>query len=268
MVAVIGFTCLASFASAELRTFTNKEGKSIKAEITGVASGKVSLKTENGKSYTFAFDTLSEADQTYIKEWYEKNKNNAKASDFRLDIEKKKERIRLPREKEKNSKTNSSKSTMYDVTYHFKLGYNKSTPTENISVKYFILKRTTTRGDEAIDPVIELITGTETIETLTSKEAKEWESQAISCESSSTKSKKGSSSKKETVLGVLAIVYANDKELFREHNPGNFEKDFKKYEEENPGAADAPVVKKKAAKKKKKKKAPVKKEDDKKAEDK
>ena len=248
----LGIITLTSSAYAEMYKFTNTEGQSIEAEITAVASGKVKLKMANGKSYNLPISSLIEADKTYIKDWYEKNKNNAKPSHFKLDLDKKSERVREPRDKDKDSKKGaSSKTSKRDYTYHFKLAYNKSTPVENISVNYQMIKRTSTRGDNAGDPVYELTSGTETIPSLDSKTPKEWTSDTVHCEDISTKSKTGSSSQKETILGILVTVSVDGKELFTECEPRDFAKELAELQEEHPDLV--PEEPKKAPKKKKKK---------------
>lgn len=248
----LGMVILTSSVYAEMHTFTNTAGKSIEAEITEVSSGKVKLKMGNGKSYNLPITNLSDADKTYIKEWYEKNKNNARPSDFKLDLTKKSERVREPRDKDKNSKKGKLiKTSKRDFTYHFKLAYNKSTPAENISVSYEMVKRTTTRGDAKVDPIYELITGTEAIPSLDSKTPKEWTSETVQCEDISTKSKTESSSQKETVLGILVTVTVDGKELFTECDPSSFAKELAELQEEHPELVEKKP--KKAPKKKKKK---------------
>ncbi|NWK56188.1 hypothetical protein HW115_11250 [Verrucomicrobiaceae bacterium N1E253] len=236
-------------ALAELHTFTNTEGKTIQAEITEVSSGKVKLKLSNGKNYTVPFAKLSEADQTYIKEWHEKNKGMPKPSHFRLEIDRKSSRVREDKDKSKNSNTRTSKR---NISYSFELSYSKTPPVEDVSVSYRIIKRSTYRGDDAGEPEFKAITGEEHIDTLDSKTPAEWQSKEVLCEDSSTKSKTSSKSKKETVLGMLAVVSVGDKELFRQYEPPNFEKELKELEEEHPELKPKAKKETKAPKKKKK----------------
>lgn len=60
---------VASSASAEMRTFTNSQGREIEAEVTAVSGTKVTLKMGNGKSYTIPITSLSKPDQLYVKVW-------------------------------------------------------------------------------------------------------------------------------------------------------------------------------------------------------
>lgn len=59
--------------SAEMRTFTNKDGKEISAEIVNVSGDTLTLKRDDGKTFDIAAATLSESDQVYIKTWSENN---------------------------------------------------------------------------------------------------------------------------------------------------------------------------------------------------
>ncbi len=62
---------MAVSAQAATRTFTNQAGRKIEAEIVEVSGANVVLKM-GGKNYPVPIASLSAADQTYIKEWGEK----------------------------------------------------------------------------------------------------------------------------------------------------------------------------------------------------
>jgi|GEM_PF-2624256 len=51
------------------RTFTDRQGRKIEAEITGVSGSKVTLRLANGKSYTLPVSRLSDADQFFVSMW-------------------------------------------------------------------------------------------------------------------------------------------------------------------------------------------------------
>lgn len=53
----------------EYRTFTNKEGKQIKATVLEIAGTDVTIKVKSGKKFKLSIATLSEADQAYLKTW-------------------------------------------------------------------------------------------------------------------------------------------------------------------------------------------------------
>lgn len=55
--------------SVTARTFTNKEGKTIEAEITTVDTKTVTLKLLDGNTSRINLDQLSDADQAFVKAW-------------------------------------------------------------------------------------------------------------------------------------------------------------------------------------------------------
>ena len=79
---------------AEPRTFTNTEGKSIKAELVSVEGESAVLKLENLSVAKVPLTSLSKADEAYVKAWWEENKNNIGPMDIRLAIDKNTKRIR------------------------------------------------------------------------------------------------------------------------------------------------------------------------------
>ena len=58
----------------ETRTFTNKNGDQVTAEVTGIAAGKVSV-VKDGKPFQIPVSTLVDDDITYLKSWLQKNPN-------------------------------------------------------------------------------------------------------------------------------------------------------------------------------------------------
>lgn len=76
------------FSYAEMRTFTNKNGKSLKAEIVSKTDTHVKLKTVSSKGekvYSIAIDTLSDKDQEYIKNWKDEAALAKKFADIDLE---------------------------------------------------------------------------------------------------------------------------------------------------------------------------------------
>jgi hypothetical protein len=56
-------------AQEPLRIFTNKSGRKIEARIISSEGTKVTIVRKDGKSFTIALSSLSEADQNYIQTW-------------------------------------------------------------------------------------------------------------------------------------------------------------------------------------------------------
>jgi hypothetical protein len=60
---------LAGPAAAEPRTFTDREGRSITAEIVDTTSSVVRIRRDDGRLFEIAKSTLSTADLEYVAEW-------------------------------------------------------------------------------------------------------------------------------------------------------------------------------------------------------
>jgi hypothetical protein len=60
---------------AEMRTFKNSKGEEIKAELISAGESRVELKREDGRQFTVALTSLSEADQKWITDWRKKHKH-------------------------------------------------------------------------------------------------------------------------------------------------------------------------------------------------
>lgn len=59
---------LSGAAVAEIRDFTNKDGKTIQGELVDLRDGKVRLRV-SGRIYDVPVETLSAGDQTWLNEW-------------------------------------------------------------------------------------------------------------------------------------------------------------------------------------------------------
>ncbi|MFA6288876.1 MAG: hypothetical protein WC661_15955 [Opitutaceae bacterium] len=59
----------ASGLHAEMRTFTDKQGRSLKAELVSVDGDKVTIKREDGQTFVLSLATLSDDDQKSLKDW-------------------------------------------------------------------------------------------------------------------------------------------------------------------------------------------------------
>ena len=65
----LAFFVFGANVRAEERTFTNLEGKEIKAELISATETNVTIKLATGKEYSIALDKLIAADQEYIRSW-------------------------------------------------------------------------------------------------------------------------------------------------------------------------------------------------------
>ena len=66
---ILAFTLTLAGAQAEFRQWTSSDGRTLLAEFVSVANGTITIKRRyDGRSFTLPLDTLSEADQTWLKE--------------------------------------------------------------------------------------------------------------------------------------------------------------------------------------------------------
>jgi hypothetical protein len=68
------FACLAlagglTLARAEMQTLTDKQGRSLKADVISVTGDKVKIKREDGQTFDLALSNLSDDDQSRLKAW-------------------------------------------------------------------------------------------------------------------------------------------------------------------------------------------------------
>ncbi len=71
-VIVLTSLCLGLGASglrAEIRTLTDRQGRSLKAEVVSVEDDKVTIRREDGQTFTLSLATLSDDDQQSLKDW-------------------------------------------------------------------------------------------------------------------------------------------------------------------------------------------------------
>ncbi|MEM6915144.1 MAG: hypothetical protein AAF491_01160 [Verrucomicrobiota bacterium] len=66
LLLTIAFPCL---ALAEIRPWTNSEGKTIEAALVSLEGENITLKMANGRTYTIELSSLSAADQEFAKSW-------------------------------------------------------------------------------------------------------------------------------------------------------------------------------------------------------
>ncbi|MEZ0275203.1 MAG: hypothetical protein ACAH88_09885 [Roseimicrobium sp.] len=67
-IAFLGVLCLSTLLQADMRHFTDKDGRTIKAEFVSVKGDFVTLKREDGKEFTVRVDTFAKVDIDYIRE--------------------------------------------------------------------------------------------------------------------------------------------------------------------------------------------------------
>lgn len=76
---LLALLAVSALPAAELRTFTSKDGRTVRAELVSTKADQVTLKREDGQTFTVNAGSLSEADLSYIQ-MREKLANAAQAA--------------------------------------------------------------------------------------------------------------------------------------------------------------------------------------------
>lgn len=82
-------------ARAEMRQFTDVEGRTLQAEIISAAENSIQLKLKSGKTATIEMVRLSDRDQAYVKEWQVGREAERKVAASKVATEKRKAEIPL-----------------------------------------------------------------------------------------------------------------------------------------------------------------------------
>jgi hypothetical protein len=80
-------------ARAEVRTFTNTDGKKLGAELMAVENDSTVLRLANDSVVKVPLKSLSAEDQSFATAWWEKNKDKIGPMDIRVLIDRNTERI-------------------------------------------------------------------------------------------------------------------------------------------------------------------------------
>lgn len=216
-----GLLCL-GISFAEPRAFTNKDGKTLEAELIGVEDGSAVLKLANRSKAKVPLDSLSKSDQEFVKTWWEENKNKVRESDVKLSIDKLSKRMKEPKDDDKKGK-DKKKVSKGEVRYSCVVNSYTRKDLSDITVDYTVYKRVSSRGEEGSSTTTEEITGSTTIASLEGLGSASFETDAVVCEDMSQKGGKGpSSSKRESVIGVVVTLSVGGEEFLKQSHPDNF----------------------------------------------
>ena len=214
-----------SMAGAEMRVFTNKEGKTLEAELLWVEDNKAILKLGDGKQAKVPLIALSEADQAFIKTWWEENKDKIRPTDVILTLERKESKRRSNKSKHFDHETGapiSSSSTSYDLHFAGEFKNNAGRDLKDILVNYTIYKRTRPdnyqpgKGD-----IIEKFAGSHEIRTLSVLGTETFQTEKISCSGKSGNFGGVASSSTAGVLGITVTLITGGQEFLTVHEPAN-----------------------------------------------
>lgn len=84
LIAALSFAAT-TFVGAEMRTWTDNQGRKIEAEMVKVADGKVHLELAGGKLVPFPIQMLSKPDQDFVKEYLDDLKINIATASNDID---------------------------------------------------------------------------------------------------------------------------------------------------------------------------------------
>ncbi len=121
-------------ASAQSRTFTDKDGRSMKAELVGGEGDRVRIKREDGQTFLVNPTIFSDADQQVIAKFLEEEAKKIPAGAIRLEYSRGKF----------NSTKQPTESTIRieeEWGYTITLKSEISKPIENIRVEYILFVR-------------------------------------------------------------------------------------------------------------------------------
>lgn len=81
---VISFSVVS--AEGNLRNWTNSAGRTISAELLSLDGDNATLRLKNGRNYTVAVSTLSEADQDFVRHWQKQQEVSATMGETKLGV--------------------------------------------------------------------------------------------------------------------------------------------------------------------------------------
>lgn len=221
----------AAVTQAEPRTFTNTEGKSIKADLVRVEGENAVLKLANLSVAKVPLASLSKADEAYVKAWWEDNKDNIGAMDFQLAIDKNTKRIDRKRSRSGGNGGGGNnqfsqvvtKMQKNEIQYACILKSYVKKEISDITVNYTIYKRVSTRDKDGSKLTVEETDGTTSIKSIKALGSATFETDVMPCESNSQTGGNGPSTKRsETVEGFVVTLSVAGKEFLKQCYPDNY----------------------------------------------
>lgn len=206
----------------QARTFHNSDGKSIEAKLISVEGTEVSIKLTNGRIVKVDMDKFSTTDQSYIKTWWEKNKNLLTESDVQFSIRQQNYYTKKPNTKtlRKGNIIGRTKTSESEYIYLCDLNNYSSKTVKGIKATYSVHKRVTKRGKNGSSSEVEIITNTLDLDTLNSKSRLKFNTDGVKCRdmSNSITDEK----LRETIIGMVLTLSVNGKEILTQSHPENF----------------------------------------------
>ncbi|WP_138087875.1 hypothetical protein [Phragmitibacter flavus] len=124
---------IASQLSAQVRTFTSTDGRSLTAEIVTATPDMVTLKLENGSTPVVPLVRLSEADRAHIAAWRKANPVDIR---YNFNVDYAKSRTSGPRERPRSGGNNPVFRSKETWVCTFKIQNRSGQAIENLEVQY------------------------------------------------------------------------------------------------------------------------------------
>jgi len=210
------FTLLLSSVT-QARTFYNTEGKSIEAEMVSVENDAVVMKLANGREAKVPLNTLSTADQNYVKKWWEENKNKITARDVKVSINQ--NSVYTKRPETKRTKKHKIKTSEMEFTFECEVDNLASKTISGITASYSVHKRINKRSKKGSSSDVQVINNTIQLEPLESRKHLSFTTAAVKCNNVSDS--KAALTVRETVIGVVLTLSVNGKEILTQSHPKN-----------------------------------------------
>jgi hypothetical protein len=208
-------TSLASPSRAEVFTLTDKQGRSIKADVLSVTADQAKIKRDDGQTFDLALSALSDADQEKLKTWSAKSLPpgalTVEMSRAKFDTVKKNKDVKVTSgEIFKDGMTITEEKWGYSVT----ISNRTPRPIENLRAEYRLFatvdsihvkekqglkKKSYETTIQAVPELGKTTFRTETISAIKTK----YNSNIVSSET-------GDSSSRETLFGVWMRIYSED----------------------------------------------------------
>ncbi len=230
-------------AQAELRTFTNLDGRKVKGELLKVEDEAAVVRLGNDSIAKIPLNSLSEEDKTSVTKWWEENKDKIGPMDIRLTIDKNTDRVERTVIRPKPSAGNkpapnqvTKKNTIDDFNYSCTLKNFTPKNISGITLGYTIYKRVIGRDKTGLKNKTEEITGEKAITMLEAMGNTSFDTDKVRCEDSSESggSSGGKSQtiwKRETILGIVVTLSVGGKEIYKQSDPENFLERLKEAEQ-------------------------------------
>lgn len=217
----------ASRLHAEPFTLTDKQGRSLKAEVLSVTDDQVKIKREDGQTFNLSLATLTADDQRKLKEWAAKEAKSIPPGAIQVELS----RGIFKTEKKDDDVTLTNGNVIKDgrTTTEDKWGYNvtitnkASKPIENLHAEYLLFatvdsvhvkekqamkKKNYRSAIETVPALSRIIFRTETISAFKMK----YNGNIVSA-------KTGDSSSRETLTGIWIRIYSGDELVYEGVTP-------------------------------------------------